>query len=161
MDKKIIFIDLDDTIADFLGSEVFKDRIDIYKMFEPGFFFNLKPVDGALSGVRALIEMGWDVYILTQPVAESAHSYSEKVQWIGMWFPELIRKVNMVQDKGLVKGDFLIDDNEKKWKERFESNGGKFVHFRYNKDDREGNARHWRAIVGYFRRLKVYHGRNE
>jgi 5'(3')-deoxyribonucleotidase len=129
MSKKTIYVDMDDTIADFVGSEVFKDGFDVAKMYEPGFFRNLKPIPGALVGVRQLIRMGFDVQILSQPVAESAHSYQEKVEWIGMYFPELINKINLTQDKGLFKGDFLIDDNATKWKDRFEANGGKFIHF--------------------------------
>jgi len=130
---KTIHIDMDDTIADFLGSPAFKDGFDVSKMYEIGFFLNLKPVPGALSGVRTLIRKGYDVQILSQPVAESAHSYSEKVQWIALWFPELIGKINFTQDKGLFKGDYLIDDNAPKWKDKFEANGGQFIEFNQHK----------------------------
>ncbi len=155
--KKLIFVDMDDCIADF-GGFYGADPVDDSKMFEPKFFRNLKPVSGALVGVRKLIRLGFEVQILTQPVAESPRCYAEKVQWIGMWFPELVNKINMMQDKGLARGDYLIDDSEKKWKARFESNnGGKFVHFKYQKNNDAWNKASWQAIVLYFEAEKRKH----
>ncbi len=144
----IIYVDLDDTIANFLGSEVFNDGFDVAYMYEPGFFRSLKPIEGAQVAVRQLLRMGYDVQILSQPVAESAHSYSEKVEWIGIYFPDLINKINLTQDKGLFKGDYLIDDNLPKWKNKFEANGGKFVHFQYLEDHRTN----WEEIVEFFKK---------
>lgn len=154
--KEIIQLDMDDTIADFCGHEIFKG-IDVNDhnctaMYEPGFFLSLKPVEGALKAVRQLIRLGFDVQITTQPVAESPHSYAEKIQWLGMWFPELIQKVNMTQDKGLIRGDYLIDDRAHKWRDKFEAHGGKFVFFRYTPPwkDAEANKKEWVNIVEYF-----------
>lgn len=154
MKDKLIYVDLDDTIADFTGHEIFKSKKenlspkDVYHMYEPGFFLSLKPIQGAFSAVRALIRMGYDVHILTQPVAESAHSYLEKVQWVGKYFPELINKIHMTQDKGLFLGGYLIDDNKNKWKDKFEANGGEFIHFEYFE------YRHkemWECIIEFFK----------
>lgn len=145
--KKVIAIDLDDTTANFLGSEAFKDGFDVTKMYEKGFFLNLPPMAGALSGVRSLMRMGYDVHILTQPVAESAHSYSEKVQWIGLHFPELIGKIHMTQEKGMFRAEFLIDDNAAKWKEKFEAEGGTFVMFDHHVD----HQKEWTRIVDLFK----------
>lgn len=159
--KKIIFIDMDDTIADFQGAAVFdpKARIDESRMFKEGFFRDLRPVPGALRAIRRLMRIGFDVQILTQPVADSAHSYSEKVQWLGMWFPELVTKLNMVQDKGIVRGHYLIDDNSNKWKDRFEKGGGTFVHFPYNRNDQDkssySNEESWERIVYMFENIKA------
>lgn len=154
MSKKIVFVDMDDTIADFLGAKAFKSGFDVSKMYEPGFFENLQVIDGAYVAVRQLIRMGYDVQILSQPVAESPHSYSEKIRWIGMHFPDLIMKVNLTQDKGLFKGDYLIDDNMTKWKDKFEANGGKFIHFQYNHNDHTtlSNREVWERIVNFFKK---------
>lgn len=148
MKNRIVYIDMDDTIADFLGSDQLPNRgEDVTPMYELGFFRDLKPVAGALAGVRAIIRMGYDVQILTQPLAESAHCYSEKVQWIALWFPELVGKINMMQDKGQALGHYLVDDNALKWKEKFEKNGGTFVHFRHTED----HKKEWDRIVEFFR----------
>lgn len=154
--KKIVFIDLDDTIADFSGSPLLPDGypFDVHAMYEPGFFLSLKVIPGALSAVREIIRMGYDVHILSQPVAESSHSYSEKVQWVGLHFPELITKINLTQYKGLFKGDYLIDDNKEKWKDKFEANGGKFVWFQYGRQYPESlkkTEENWKAIAAFMR----------
>lgn len=147
---------MDDVIADFKGHPEFKGigvtDITVARMYRPGFFRELAPVGGSLVAVRELIRMGYDVQLLTQPVAESPHSYLEKVQWVGMWFPELINKINMVQDKGIVRGDYLIDDNLPKWATKFESGGGKFIHFPYNLGDKtcHSNEEIWKRIVFFF-----------
>lgn len=143
---KLVYVDMDDTIADFRGADPLKgepyDEFSVRKMYDPGFFYNLKPINGALSGVRGLIRLGFDVHILSQPVAESPHSYSEKVQWIALYFPELIRKLHFTQDKGLFYGDYLIDDNPDKWKDRFK---GQFVEFRY------GIYNEWENVLTYMK----------
>lgn len=146
MSKKIVYIDMDDTIADFCGHPAFEGKklLDVSHMYNHGFFFDLKPMKGALRAVRAIIRMGYDVQILTQPVAESAHSYSEKAQWIALHFPDLAFKINMTQDKGNFLGAYLIDDNAFKWKEKFEKNGGKFIEFKHLARDHEEM---WNEIV--------------
>lgn len=149
MNKKILYIDMDDTIADFcLSANNQFGRVESSRMYKEGFFFNLKPIPGSLSSVRKLIEMGFDVWILTQPLSDSFLSYTEKAQWIGQWFPELKDKIVMTQNKGLHIGNYLIDDNKLKWKTSFESGGGKFVHFDYHKAlDKEAE---WTRIIKYF-----------
>lgn len=157
MKRPIILVDMDDTVADYsssFGGRSFVQE-DTAPMFGPGFFLNLKPVPGALVAIRHLINLGYDLWICTQPLAESPHSYEEKVKWIGMWFPELIKKIIMTQDKGMIRGDYLIDDNAEKWKEKFEAGGGKFVHFEYvrpwESSDPEHNSARWSMVVQFFR----------
>jgi 5'(3')-deoxyribonucleotidase len=149
--KKIVYVDMDDTIADFAGHPHFMgeapNELSVSKMYEPGFFLSLGVIPGAHEGVRALIRMGFDVQILTQPVAESPHSYLEKAQWIGKHFPDLIFKIHMTQDKGQFTGDFLVDDNEKKWKEKFEKSGGKFIWFNHKEPN------YWEKVIDQLRGL--------
>jgi 5'(3')-deoxyribonucleotidase len=146
--KKIVYIDMDDTIADFKrDAKCHRGNFFVEKMYETGFFLNLKPVDGAQLAVRSIINMGYDVWILTQPLAENADSYTEKAQWVSMWFPELYSKIIMTQNKGLHLGHYLIDDNEAKWKNKFEASGGKFIHFEYEGDHRLS----WSLILDFFK----------
>jgi 5'(3')-deoxyribonucleotidase len=153
MKQKIIYIDLDDTIADFISAATVNGVFDYIRMYEPGFFFSLKPIDGSLVAVRQLIALGYDVQILSQPVADSAHSYYDKIRWIGCYFPELLHKINFTQDKGLFKGDYLIDDNINKWADKFEANGGRFIHFMYNPGTKTqfSNKEMWERIVNFFK----------
>lgn len=149
MKLKPLYIDLDDTAADFQIHSAFNgqkpNKLTLAAMYEPGFFLSLEPIKGSLKAIRQLIALGYDVQFLSQPVAESAHSYSEKVQWVGMHFPELIGKINLTQDKGNFVGSYLIDDNPDKWKDKFEANGGKFIHFNYMLD----HEAEWEYIVWF------------
>lgn len=153
MKKKLVYIDLDDTIADFTGDPVFDNGFDVAKMYEVGFFQNLKVIEGAHVAVRQIMRMGYDVQILSQPVAETVHSYSEKVRWVGMHFPDLIGKINFTQDKGNFVGDYLIDDNPGKWEQAFEANGGEFLTFLYtkSKEPKMNNRYNWEQIVEYLK----------
>lgn len=127
--NKLIYIDMDEVIADFSGSKELKIvRYNPPEMYSPGFFLNLEVKPGAQRTIQQLIRDGYNVQILTQPVSMSPISYTEKAQWIMKHFPTLGDKINMTQDKGNFMGAYLIDDNLK-WKEPFEANGGKFIHF--------------------------------
>lgn len=145
---------MDSVTADFEASPVFDltqpFKPQVYKMYEPGFFYDLKPVPGALTGVRALMRMGYDVHILSRPVAESFASYSEKAKWINTYFPELILKLHLTQEKELFRGDYLIDDDAEKWKAKWEATGAKFVHFQYKVGS--DNSKEWARIIEFFKK---------
>jgi 5'(3')-deoxyribonucleotidase len=128
MSKIKLMIDMDETLANFLGSEELKDwdgHIDPPAMYEAGFFRNLFPLPGAKKAIYTLLQEGeYEIYILTKPVAKSADSYKEKVEWIASHFPDLVGRIIMTQNKHMVKGDILIDD-DKSWKDW----DGEYVHF--------------------------------
>lgn len=152
--SKVLYVDLDDTLANFykasrnLGS----DEVDEHMMWDPNFFLNLEPVPGAKGAVFDLMKHGFDVRVLSQPLAECPESYLHKAQWVQLHFPQLYKKIVLTQDKGLCLGHYLIDDNAAKWKEPFESNGGKFIHYPYDRTHRttvteEDLYTFWRMIV--------------
>jgi len=141
MDKKILFIDMDEVLCDFKNSHRLQDlenvRYNPPQMYARRFFSDLEPLEGALEAVQAIIQSElYVVHILTQPVARSPISYTEKAQWIAKWIPDLIDNIIMTQDKGLVLGDYLIDDNLR-WKKPFENNGGKFIHFKKDQSSKK------------------------
>lgn len=135
--KKIVLIDMDNTICDFDGAVVTPGD-DPPEMFVQGFFRNLKPLPGSLDGVRALLANDrLKVYICTKHTTKTDHSPSEKVGWIREHLPELIKRMFIVTDKLMVRGDYLIDD-DRRWAD-FE---GEFIHF-----DKTQPAREWSRIV--------------
>ena len=134
MRKKILLLDMDQVLVDFYSHptlKIPKDSINHPSIYKKGYFAKLKPIPNALNCVRELIHCGkYDIYICTQPLATSPHSFGEKADWIKRYLPELEHKIIMTCNKNLVKGDILIDDSIK-WKDF----GGKFIHFNYKEKD--------------------------
>lgn len=85
-----------------------KDTDSYFK--QPGFFRNLKPIPGAIDGVRALKEAGHDVLICTACIITDGPG--EKYEWLSEhmpWFDR--RQVIFAKRKELVMADLLIDDH--------------------------------------------------
>ena len=139
--KHVVFLDMDGVLADFDGA-ISVHMQDPPEMFEPGFFRNLKVMPGAKEGVQALLDNPrLKVYIGTKHTTKTDHSPSEKVAWVREHFPSLLKKMFIVTDKHLLRGDFLIDD-DLRWK-KFP---GKFIHF-----DKTNPESEWKRIVQYFK----------
>ena len=80
-----------------------------------GFFLNMKPIEGGVEAVKAMLGAGHNVLIVSAPdSAYAAQCSEEKQQWIqnhlgDEWKDRLI----LTRDKTTVRGDFLIDDKTK------------------------------------------------
>jgi len=107
----IIYVDMDDTICDF-KSALKKYKTKQFPQSKIGFFEKLKPIDGAIDGVNLLRLLPHvDVYILTAPSVKNPNCYTEKRLWIEQYFDlEFCKKLIICANKGLLKGDFIIDD---------------------------------------------------
>lgn len=152
--RKVLYVDMDDVLADFnkAARDPVTGKVREYMMWDKNFFFNLEPIPGAKGAIFELEKMGFDLWILSQPLAESPESYIDKAKWVHVHFPQLYKKIILTQNKGLNTGHYLIDDNCHKWGKKFEQNGGKFIHFNYggyngNKDDWSNPEEAWRSIV--------------
>jgi inhibitor of KinA sporulation pathway (predicted exonuclease)/5'(3')-deoxyribonucleotidase len=140
--KKVVYIDMDGVIANFDGAVSSGVSHNPPEMFEPGFFRSLNVMPGAKEGVAALLaNPNLKVYIGTKHTTKTDYSPSEKVGWIREHFPSLVKRMFIVTDKLLLRGDYLIDD-DKKW-EKFP---GEFVHFDRTKPEEE-----WKRIVEYLK----------
>lgn len=125
--KRRLLIDMDGTIVDLMGhlstltklnhpvcqwdcSHCFEEGRNIYsRMSHQGVFVNAKPIEGAVEGVRQLMEH-FDVWLVSTPVLFSDYGYSEKIQWVATHIPELIHRVVLTQDKTLIPAYALVDD---------------------------------------------------
>ena len=139
--KKIIFIDMDGVLANFEGGlkEIVQDPPE---MWEPGFFRNLEVMPGAKEAVEALIaNPKYKVYIGSKHFSGTDYCASEKMGWLRENFPKLIKRVVLVCDKKLLRGDYLIDD-DLRWKD-FE---GEFIHFNKHKPKEQ-----WEEILEYLK----------
>lgn len=108
-----IYIDMDDTICDFFGAAataVIKTPEIAYPQSQYGFFTNLRPISGAVGAVL-LLSKSYDIWFATRPSYENPLCYTEKRVWIEKHFGlEWCKKLIIIPDKSLLKGDILIDD---------------------------------------------------
>ena len=135
MKNNIVLVDVDDVVANLVEhwlsiyNDIAKDTVvvnditdwDIAKFVKPDWkggiydilrrpnlYDGVEPVDGALDGVKRLINAGYRIVYVTAPVIETAGS---KYFWLRTnGFP--ITQDNYVEakDKSLIRGDFMIDD---------------------------------------------------
>jgi 5'-nucleotidase len=122
--KKIIYVDMDDVLCAYTSAHrhALSNNPDIaFPQSVVGFFQFLEPVDRAIEAVNELRTL-FDVFVLTAPSTRNAHSYSEKRIWIEEHFDySFTKKLIISPDKGLLKGDCLIDDHTSgNGQERFE-----------------------------------------
>lgn len=76
----------------------------------PGFYRNLTPIDGAIKGVKQLVEHS-EIYFLTASPAPNIGAFSEKAEWIKEHFgPEYVPRLMIGSRKDIVNADMLIDD---------------------------------------------------
>ena len=96
------------------------------EMMRGGFFRNLEVMDGAREAVtKMLADERYDIWIGSKPSTRNLYCATEKFLWLDEYFPELVRKVNLVCHKGLLNGHFLVDD-DKEWDGKFP---GQFIWF--------------------------------
>lgn len=147
MREIIIYIDMDDVVCNFSES-YHQNRLEFpqeeFPQSKQGFFLNLQPVESSIGVINNLRDIEFfDVYILTAPSVRNPYCYIEKRLWIEQYFDlNMVRKLIISPNKGLNKGDYLIDDNlYGKGQENFE---GKLIHF--------GSERfsNWIAVWNYF-----------
>lgn len=144
-----VFIDMDGVIVDFDGfrSELEKKTNtiitgDMMKQL-PSVYSVMDPMPGAIEAVRSLIGMGHDVWLATKPPTGIPQAYADKVQWVLDHLPELKRKIILTHDKGLLRGDVLIDDRPHKANaDKFE---GELLHF--------SASFGWPEVLAWFRSL--------
>lgn len=101
-----------------------KQRSSALRFVEsPGWFRNLKPIEGAIDGLHKLLERDdSDVFLCTKPMTKNPTCRDEKAEWVrqhlgSKWLDRLI----IAPDKGMVRGDVLLDDAPKsQWFDRAE-----------------------------------------
>jgi 5'-nucleotidase len=110
---KILHIDMDDTICHYSKAyAIARERLPQiqFPQSQYGFYTALEPMEGAIDSINVLRDQ-YDVYILTRPSYKNPLCYTEKRVWIEKYFGlEFCDKLIICPNKGLVKGDYLIDD---------------------------------------------------
>lgn len=113
---KRLFVDMDGTLAEF------KSVDSLEKLYEKGYFRNLKPQQTVVDAVKAMIQKYPDieVNILSSVLSDSPHALAEKNAWLDEFLPEIpdahrifspcgAEKTEYVLG-GVTQEDFLLDD---------------------------------------------------
>lgn len=129
--KKILYIDMDNVLVDFLSAfeyydeqtlKEYQDRLDEI----PGIFSKMKPVEGAIEAFNILSDY-FDVYILSTAPWNNPTAWSDKLEWVKKYLSKkAYKRLILTHHKNLNKGDFLIDDRKKNGVNKFE---GEHIHF--------------------------------
>lgn len=137
--KKIIYIDLDNTMSDYLGAakELNVEPKDAKHII--GFFRNLKPMEGAIESYNELAKY-FDVYILSTSPWSMPNALMEKLEWVKKYLPNAYKNVIFSHHKDLNIGDYLIDDLTK-------NGAGEFTgeHIRIYSD----KFPNWESVIKY------------
>jgi len=144
--KIIVGIDMDGVLANFdKGVGRPGHEQDPPEMFVPGFFRNLEVMPGAREAITELLKNeNLKLYICSKPTTKALNCASEKYEWINEHFPELLKRMNLMADKELFAGDYLIDDDYHRWGRKF---SGYFIHFDLNQPEQS-----WQNILEFFRK---------
>ena len=116
-DKIRIFVDMDGTLARFHDENLYLER-----MFEKGFFRDLKPFENAVSAIKELVKDNTsEIFILSATV--NSCSLEEKQEWLDRYLPEIDKEHRIFTSLNVPKSeaighrltdkDILIDDYNK------------------------------------------------
>lgn len=115
-EKPILYIDMDDTIVDFVDAMKHKMTPEEKALYGnhpddcPGLFSRMLAFDGAKEAVLRLME-NFDVYILSTAPWKNPSAWMDKVIWIQTHFGKALEKRLIISHhKNLCHGDYLIDD---------------------------------------------------
>lgn len=128
---KILYVDMDNVLVDFnnlLEAQNLKgkDEIDSFVDNTEGIFLNLEPMKGAINAFNFLSKY-FDTYILTTAPWKNESAWTDKRKWVEKYLPEYgTKKLIITHNKGLNKGDYIIDDRTAKGVDNFE---GEHIHF--------------------------------
>ena len=137
--KKIIYIDLDNTMADYVGAaNEMNISLKEAKRIK-GFFRNLRPMPFAIESYNRLSEH-FDVYILSTAPWSNPHALIEKMEWVKEYLPKAYKNVIFSHHKDLNIGDYLIDDSTK-------NGAGEFTgeHIQIHSD----KFPNWNSVINY------------
>jgi len=145
MDKKILYIDMDNVLVDFPSGikklrnetiEIYNDKLDEV----PGIFSLMEPMDNAIESYEKLSKK-FDTYILSTSPWNNPSAWKDKVDWVRKYLGVVAHKrLILSHHKNLNMGDYLIDDRKNNGADRFQ---GELILFGSEKFP------NWESVVKY------------
>lgn len=82
---------------------------------QPGFFFNLPLIEGAIDGWARLLALDYEPVICSSPLHSNKTCREDKLAWLEHHFVpyfgiSIVDQAWIIKDKSLAEGDVLIDD---------------------------------------------------
>lgn len=155
MTKKILYIDLDNTLVNFQSGI---DRLPNWMKSEygpkegakahyddaPGIFSLMEPVDGAVEAFTTLSAQ-FDTYLLSTSPWDNPSAWSDKLLWVkqhlgGEEGSPAYKRLILSHHKNLNHGDFLVDDRDAHGAPDF---NGEWIQFG------KGEHMDWPTIIDY------------
>ena len=144
--KKILYIDMDGVLADFMGAFNALD-MDMQQKYlnhkdeVPGMFSEMFPVKGAVDSFEKLSEK-YDTYILSSAPWNNPSAWTDKLEWVKKYLGENAKKrLILSHHKNLNIGDYLIDDRPNNGAKEFK---GEWLYFGEN-----GKYPDWQSVLDY------------
>lgn len=137
-EKKILYIDMDGTVADLQGRllhyhpempEGYSEEAN-KKFYEicyanRNIFHELEPISGSDEAVEELKSL-FDIYFLSVPMWDLPESFTDKRLWVEKHYGEWGRnRLILSAHKHLNNGEFLVDDTTRHGVDRF---AGEHIH---------------------------------
>jgi 5'-nucleotidase len=150
MNKKILYVDMDNVIVDFrtgisrLPERVLARHIETSGLDEegnpkdlddiPGIFALMEPMQDAIDSVIELSHL-FDTYLLSSSPWNNPTAWADKVHWVHLHFGHekdspLYKRLILSHHKNLNDGHFLVDDRTKNGAMEFgQKPGSEHIHF--------------------------------
>jgi 5'-nucleotidase len=127
--KPIVLIDMDGVLCNFgkRKEEFAAKGITGHRLWShPDAYRDLDPIEGAIDAWHSLQEK-YETYIVSTPPWSGPDAWSAKRLWAEKFLgPTAKHKLFLCHNKGLVRGDYLIDDRIANGVADFQ---GKHIHF--------------------------------
>jgi 5'-nucleotidase len=127
--KKILYIDLDNTLVDFKSGMDRLTAADVKKYAgryddAPGIFALMEPMVGAIDAYK-LLARKFDTYILSTAPWNNPSAWQHKLEWVQLHLgvaagTPAYKRLILSHHKNLNRGDFLVDDRPNNGASEFE-----------------------------------------
>jgi 5'(3')-deoxyribonucleotidase len=145
--KKLLHIDLDGVIADFISAMHSHPLREIPPYDEhpdtiPHIFRNLQPIESDVTALQKLLNSNkYEIYFLSTAPWNNPSAWTDKRLWLEEQFGDVVnRKLILTHRKDLIKGDILIDDRPNNGADKFQ---GEWIQFGSDKFP------NWNEILNY------------